>query len=63
MFVPVFRTLRPEEPSSIGLVDNWERDYVGSVFATINLDPLLTVLFDDPRRLLELELFHGSAVA
>ncbi len=63
LFVPVFRTLRPEEPSSIGLVDNWERDYVGSVFATINLDPLLTVLFDDPRRLLELELFHGSAVA
>lgn len=59
VFVPVYRTWQPEMQSAFGPED-WERDYLGSVFATINLDPLLTELFDDSRRPLEMDLFHGS---
>jgi hypothetical protein len=59
VFVPVYRTWKPELQSAFGPED-WERDYLGTVFATINLDPLMVELFDDARRPLEMELFHGD---
>ncbi len=62
VFIPIFKTWRPEQQSAFGGVD-FERDYVGTLFATINLDPLLKKFFNDPKRELELELFHGDDVS
>lgn len=62
VFIPVFNTWKPERQSAFGKVD-FEREYVGTIFATINLDPMIRTFFNDPKRPLELEVFHGEEVS